>query len=178
MTDAELVARVLDGHVADFALLVDRHHADCLRFARHLLGNEHDAEDATQEAFVHAYTSLGRYDERNLFRAWLYRILVNQCRTLARQRGRRDRRFVQDPARVEGAEHPATAGRDDLREPLAAALGALEPRMREAFLLRYGEGMGYAEMARVTGSGVSALKMRVKRALAILRPRLEELLGG
>jgi RNA polymerase sigma-70 factor (ECF subfamily) len=178
MTDAELVARVLDGHAADFAVLVERYHADCRRFARHMLGNEQDAEDATQEAFVRAYTGLGRYDERSHFRAWLYRILLNQCRTLARQRGRRDRRFVQDPGLVEGAAAATGEGRGELRDSLAAALAVLEPRMREAFLLKYGEGMEYAEMARITGAGVSALKMRVKRAVAIVRPRLEELLRG
>ena len=49
----------------------------------------------------------------------------------------------------------------------------LEPLMREAFMLKYGEGLEYAEMAAITGAGVSALKMRVKRACDTLRPMLE-----
>jgi RNA polymerase sigma-70 factor (ECF subfamily) len=178
MTDADLVARVLGGHVDAFAALVERYHGDCHRFARHLLGNEHDAEDATQETFVRAYTGLGRYDERHTFRAWLYRILVNQCRTLGRQRGRRDRRFVQDPAALGQAAAPSGDGHEELRQALAAALADLEPRLKEAFLLKYGEGLEYAEMSRITGAGISALKMRVKRAADRVRPRLEDLLRG
>jgi DNA-directed RNA polymerase specialized sigma24 family protein len=58
---------------------------------------------------------------------------------------------------------------------LDAALAELEPLLREAFLLKYGEGMEYREMSAITGVGISALKMRVKRACDFLRPRLEKL---
>ncbi len=178
MTDADLVATILGGDVEAFAVLVERYHDDCFRFARHMLGNEHDAEDATQEAFLRAYTGLGRYDERNTFRSWLYRILVNQCRTLGRRRGRRDRRFLQDAEAVGQAVAPSRDGDVELRQALVAALADLEPRLREALLLKYGEGLEYAEMARITGAGISALKMRVKRAADGVRPRLERLLRG
>jgi len=178
MTDAELVARVLDGHVEEFAALVDRYHGGCRRFARHLLGDADDADDATQETFLRAYTGLGRYDERNRFRAWLYRILVNQCRSLARQRRRRNHRFVQDPALVDQAPAKPSGLGSWERRSLDEVLALLEPRAREALLLKYGEGLEYGEMAVITGVGISALKMRVKRAVEVVRPRLEELLRG
>ncbi len=178
MTDADLVAIVLGGNVDAFGLLVDRYHDDCRRFARHLLGNEHDAEDATQETFLRAYAALGRYDERNTFRSWLYRILVNQCRTLGRQRGRRERRFVHDPEAIDRAVAPAERADAELRRALNEALAGLPPRLKEAFLLKYGEGLEYAEIARITGAGISALKMRVKRAAEGVRPRLERWYRG
>ena len=53
------------------------------------------------------------------------------------------------------------------------AVETLDPLLREAFLLKYVEGLEYAEMATITGAGVSALKMRVKRACDTLRPMLE-----
>ncbi|HVP14861.1 MAG TPA: RNA polymerase sigma factor [Terriglobales bacterium] len=178
MTDADLVASVLGGNLDAFAVLVDRYHDDCRRLARHLLGHEHDAEDATQETFLRAYAGLARYDERNAFRSWLYRILVNQCRTLGRQRRRRDRRFVQDPEALGLAAGPPGDADGELRQALAAALAGLAPRLREAFLLKHGEGLDYAEMSRITGVGISALKMRVKRAADEVRPKLERLLRG
>src|SRR5262245_52128294 len=104
MTDAELVARVLDGHVETFATLVGRYDEGCARLAYRLLGNRQDAEDALQETLLRAYRGLGRYHERERFRGWLYRILVNQCRTLGGRRSLRERRFVHDDG---VAERPA-----------------------------------------------------------------------
>jgi RNA polymerase sigma-70 factor (ECF subfamily) len=170
--DATLVARVVGGDPAAFRDLFERYFEVCRRLSLRLLGNRHDAEDALQETFLRAYQGLGRYRERDAFRAWLFSILVNQCRTTARQRARRDKRFVLDGAALERA--PGRGERSgDLADALQSSLATLTPPLREAFLLRYGEGLDYAEMSRITGTGVSALKMRVKRAHDQLRPRLE-----
>lgn len=173
MDDAELVARVLAGEVAAFTVLVDRYYPDCTRFALRMLGNPHDAEDALQETFLSAYTALGRYRERHTFRAWLYRILINQCRSVGRQRQRRLRRFVEDGRAHDAAAADGGSGDPGLRDALQAALDALEPRLREAVVLKYGAGLDYREMSVMTGAGVSALKMRVRRACQALRPMLE-----
>ena len=60
------------------------------------------------------------------------------------------------------------------REEIQTALSTLPAAQREAFLLRHIEGLEYEEMGRITGAGVSALKMRVKRACEFLRLRLAE----
>ncbi len=174
LTDAELIVRVLAGDVDAYAPLVDRHYEPCARYARRMLGNGHDAEDVLQETFMRAYLGLGRYHERHQFRAWLFRILVNQCRSHVRHQVRQARRFVQNVS-AEGAVN-ATVGSSALRGALQAALDRLDPRAREALLLKYGEQLDYEQMARMTGSSVSALKMRVKRARDVIRPMLEELL--
>lgn len=174
MDDADLVARVLAGEVAAFTVLVDRYYGDCSRFAQRMLGNRHDAEDALQETFLSAYSALGRYRERQAFRAWLYRILINRCRSLGRQRQRHLRRFVEDGQAYETAAAAPPAGDLGLRDALQTALDTLEPSLREALVLKYGEGLEYREMSAMTGAGVSALKMRVKRACQALRPMLEE----
>jgi RNA polymerase sigma-70 factor (ECF subfamily) len=173
MTDAALVARVLGGELESFSVLVQRYSEPCGRFAQRMLGNRQDAEDALQETFLRAYRALGRYREQDTFRAWLYRILVNQCRSLARQRTRYRRRVVTDGVALARALAPSTEDASDARDALQRALDRLEPLLREAFLLKYGEGLDYAAMSEVTGSGVSALKMRVKRACDALRPELE-----
>jgi len=173
MTDATLVRRVLDGDPRAFTILVDRHLQPCLRFATRMLGGRHDAEDVTQEALLRAYRALATYDTAGSFRTWLFAILVNRCRTSLLQRSRYVRRVVTD----EDAMHNAVSGDDatatELRIEIERALALLEPDQREAFLLKHVEQLGYDEMAAVTGAGVSALKMRVKRACE----RLQELLG-
>ncbi len=178
MDDAALVARVLEGDIAAFTELVNRHYPDCARFAVRMLGDRHEAEDAIQESFLSAYGALGLYREQHTFRAWLFRILINRCRSVARQRRRRQHRFVQDGATHDQAPDPAPADDPELRDALQRALDTLEPRLREAFLLKYGEGLEYREISAMTGVGVSALKMRVKRACDALRPRLETELHG
>src|SRR5436305_13600665 len=98
MSDAADVQRVLNGDVDAFAGLVDRYYARCARFAIRMLGNRDDAEDALQATFLRAYRALGKYQERDKFSAWLYRILTNQCRSVAVRRAHRERVFVHEDA--------------------------------------------------------------------------------
>ena len=171
--DARLVARVLAGDPRAFAELVDRHAAACLRYATRYLGDEQDAEEAVQDGLLRAYRALGSYEPSRPFRPWLLTIITNRCRTTLLHRGRRDRRVVLDEAVVLSA--PAPADHTDAgaqHEAIAHALARLDPPQREAFLLRHVEQLGYDEMAAVTGAGVSALKMRVKRACERLRALL------
>ena len=164
MTDATLVRRVLEGDTAAFTTLVDRHAAACTRFAIRMLGNREDAEDAVQESFLRAYRSLARYEERQAFRTWLFQILVNRCRTAAVRRQRRQRMFLVDDHAVAAASVRPGAESTELRAELRRAIESLDPDQREAFLLKHVELLSYDEMAAATGVGVSALKMRVKRA--------------
>src|SRR5690349_4254717 len=174
-SDAAIVRQVLDGDTEAFGVLVDRHQERCTRLALHITGSREDAEDAVQETFLRAYRSLGTYQERDRFSAWLVRILVNQCRTtLARQRRRTvvtDWDWAAVPGDVE--EHPAD--RAALREELERALATLEPEQREAVVLKFAEDLSYDEIATATGASVSALKMRVQRACRRLRALLGEI---
>src|SRR3954447_4876345 len=108
-SDAALVARVLHGEVNAYSALVSRYRDKYARYAVHMLGNREDAEEALQDAFTRAYRSLARYEDPERFGAWLFRILVNRCRTSGARRGRRARTFVSDDtALLEAAhDHPA-----------------------------------------------------------------------
>jgi len=174
MTDAMFVRRVLDGDTAAFTTLVDRHAAACTRFAMRMLGNREDAEDATQETFLRAYRSLARYEERQAFRTWLFQILINRCRTAAVRRERRHRMFLVDDNAVASASVRPAAEASDLRAELQRVVDALDADQREAFLLKHVEQLSYDEMAAATGVGVSALKMRVKRACDRMQWMLRE----
>lgn len=173
-TDAAIVQRVLEGDTEAYSVLVGRHRDRLGRFAVHMLGNRDDAEEALQDAFIRAFRSLARCEDPDRFGAWVFRILANRCRTALGRRGRRHRTFVHDEVAILTAaeEHPAE--RSAWREEIEIALGRLEPDQREAFLLKHVEGLEYEEMAKVTGAGVSALKMRVKRACDRLRALLTE----
>ena len=173
-SDAAIVARVLRGNAEAFRELVERYRDQYARYALHMLGNREDAEEALQDAFTRAYRSLARCEDPERFGAWLFRILVNRCRTAGTRRGRRARTFVTDDAALLGASEEHPEDRAAWREEIDRALQQLRPEQREAFLLKYVEELGYDEMSRMTGVGVSALKMRVMRACERLRDALSE----
>jgi RNA polymerase sigma-70 factor, ECF subfamily len=168
-----LVRAAQAGDVRAFAGLVDLYYARCLRFALHMLSNRSDAEEVVQDTFVRVYRALPSYVEQESFEPWLFRILANRCRS-AGSRERRRAEFVEFgevPDRASEHRH------DDAiawREEIALALAALPTEQREAFLLRHVEDLSYDDMSAATGAGVSALKMRVKRACDALRAWLTE----
>ena len=175
-SDSSAIQRVLAGDVEAFALLVDRHHARMARYAFHLLGSEAEAEEAVQDSFVRAYRSLAAYKEQEQFGAWILRILVNRCRT----RLIRDKRREEVAAAwVREAEQPfEPSERLAMRDELAVALAQLPGEQREAVVLRYADELGYDEISSITGAGISALKMRVKRGCQRLRAILEASRAG
>jgi RNA polymerase sigma-70 factor (ECF subfamily) len=169
MSDSTLVERARGGDRAAQNALVERYYDDCWRYAYRLLGDRADAEDAVQETFMRAIAALPRYADHERFRGWLFTILVNQCRNFALSRARRALRFT--PLTPDAEEHTAgdSAPPDSGDESFGHALAMLEPLQREAILLKFGEELGYAEMARLTGASESALKMRVKRGVERMR---------
>lgn len=181
LPDIALILRIRAGDGDAASVLVRRYYDDCWRYAYRMTGHRADAEDAVQETFFRALRALARYEERQQFRAWLFVILANRCRTLLVRRRRAIRLAsdesvarrladVREPEEPREPRHPP----DVLADALQHALDALGSRYREAFLLKHAEGLEYAQMAEITGASVSALKMRVKRAREILRPLLEE----
>ena len=157
-----------------FSMLVARYHDQAMRFAVHMLGDHDDADEAVQEAFIRAYRALPRYEDRERFGAWVMRIVVNRCRTAAGRRRRRERTFVRAEQAAFTRVEATPSERNAWREEIQRALATLDPEQREAFLLKHVEELSYDEMSAVTGVGVSALKMRVKRACDRLRALLAE----
>jgi RNA polymerase sigma-70 factor (ECF subfamily) len=168
-----LIRAAQDGDVRAFAALVDMYYARCLRFALHMLSDRSDAEEAVQDTFVRVYRALPSYVEQESFEPWLFRILANRCRSA----GSRERRRAEFVEFGDVPERPSEHRHDDAiawREEIARALAALPTEQREAFLMRHVEDLSYDDMSVATGAGVSALKMRVKRACDALRSWLTE----
>src|SRR3954471_21890411 len=103
MTDEALVARAVDGDVDAYAALAERYYGSCARIARRMLRNDADAEDVVQDTFLRAFRAIGRFERGRVFRVWLFTILVNQCRSAATSRKRRQLRFSNDPSALEQA---------------------------------------------------------------------------
>src|SRR5574338_1494555 len=124
-SDAALVTRVLHGEVNAYGALVSRYRDRYARYAVHMLGNREDAEEALQDAFTRAYRSLARCEEPERFGAWLFRILVNRCRTSGARRARRAQTFLSDEGALLSASEPHPAEQWAWREEIERALSAL-----------------------------------------------------
>lgn len=169
--DAALVSRVLAGDARAYGKLVSRHQAALYRYARGMGLDPDTAEDMVQDTLVRAYTSLAECRDRGAFRAWAYRILRNRC--LDHLKNIRRRNVPLDVAGPVGGAAGFDAPPAELRHELEDALGRLSPLLREAFLLKHEAGYSYDELAEITDTSPSAVKMRVHRAREELRAMLE-----
>ena len=174
--DPRTISRAKLGDLDAFTTLVEAYYARCLRFARAMLRNPDDAEDMVQETFVRVFRALPRYEERLRFESWLFQILGNCCRTANAADRRHAAHDVDDDAALAQVPSPddPSAGLDrEWASAVRSALAEIPDYNREIFLLHYIEGFSYEEIERMTGVRQSALKMRVKRACAALRSRLD-----
>lgn len=146
--------------------LFERHHRAVFRFLRRWAASVEEAEDLTQEVFVQVVRSLPRYKERQRERAWVFQIARNLWLDRLRSRGRVP---PHEPLEARKAPVPARQG---LQAALAQALAGLKDTEREAFLLREVGGLGYGEIARLTGGTEGAVRNRIYRARLALRMSL------
>jgi RNA polymerase sigma factor (sigma-70 family) len=154
------------------AELVERHRPELLRYLIRFLGNEHDAQDACQDALLRAHRAFARLAPDSNARAWLYRIATNSARSHARRRGRRQGRTVDID--VDGL--PAASGRsaeqgEELRA-VTRAVQSLPPRQRAALMLRQFQGLAYTEIALSLGGSEAGARANVYQALKKLRAAL------
>jgi RNA polymerase sigma-70 factor (ECF subfamily) len=156
--DALLVAGVRAGDDAAFTVLVQRHQAPLVAYARQVLGGaHHDAEECVQDGFVRALRFLRARTDRDIaFKPWLYAIVRNAC--VDRLRGRAAR-----PAPRADPPPEALGGRERLRV-VVGGLQALPARQRAALVMHELEGRPHEELAGALGVSVGASKALVCRA--------------
>ena len=171
----------MDGVEHVFERMVHDHQDRLYALGYALTGNRHDAEEVAQDTLLRAYRALVRYPPERVRelkqRAWLHQIAVNVARNMHR---RPSPRLVE----LNGSEQDAAPGPEARAldrvalDGVAAALGCLPQRYREAVVLRCVQDMSYAEVAEVLGQPVGTVKSNVHRGLRILRGENDERLDG
>ncbi|HEY5375702.1 MAG TPA: RNA polymerase sigma factor [Polyangiaceae bacterium] len=169
------VDRVLAGDRAAFQQIVDTTSQKLVRLGARIMGNQADAEDVVQEAYVKAYRALtaGDFDRRSSTSTWLYRIVVNGAIDAKRSRSRRHE--TTDDVQIEpGWDGAAFAEARLALSELDEWLAALPPDQRAALVLQSMEGLNNTEIAQVMGVSEGAVEQRLVRARATLRSRREQ----
>ena len=185
MTEQELVARARRGDESAFEALVTENEKRIYNLCRRLTGNQEDAAELTQEAFLNAWRGLGRFQGESSFSTWLYRLASNVCIDFLRKEKRRqslsmtvslddeeEARQVELPDERYAAE--GALERAEARRAVAEGLERLTLEHRQVLVMREIHGLSYAEIGQVLGLEEGTVKSRIARARGALRKVLTE----
>lgn len=178
--EATCIERIVDqlpGWQECFTGLVDQYGTYLRQRCARYLDSAADVEDAVQETFISAYRFLARFEGRSSLKTWLTRIADNHCLQVLRRRQRYAETMPFDEfmeAWEQTAVQEAPFANDESQRLVTGLMAKLSPAAREALALRYWRELSFEEMASVLGVGVSASKMRVRRALDAAKEQLGE----
>ncbi len=163
--DDRLVSLVRRGDPMAFEILYDRNARELLSFCRHMLGSQHDAEDAVQSTFASAYRALVADDREIDLRPWLFAIARNACLSILRQR----RPTAEAIGTIAQRADPAAQvqQRDELRQALTSLL-ELPQRQRAALILAELHGLSHSEIGAVLEVRPEQVKSYVYQARSSL----------
>lgn len=169
----ELVALAQSGDRSAFSKLVGCYHNRVYNTIYGLVGNREDADDLTQEAFIRAYRSLSKFQNRSKFYTWVYSIAINCFRDWYRStQHQREVSVTHDHSEYGDFLDTCFASPDssedrvqnrEFQEMLEHALATLPSEFREAIVLRDLEGLTYPEIAEVLGCAIGTVKSRLFR---------------
>lgn len=183
LSDVELVEHAASaprGDTRAFEVLVSRYQQRVLTNCRCITGSADDAPDLAQEVFVKIFFGLNRFEGRSQVSTWVNRIKINHCFNFLRRQEGKLHISTDDPDAPPSPEPSveARAERDLLsqaeRSRVQQVVDALPGTLRVPLVLREYDGFSYQEIAEELGIGLSAVKMRIKRAREEFRRRFEE----
>lgn len=180
--DAAVVHRVLAGDTAAFALLMRRFNRGLYRLSRAIIGDDAEAEDALQEAYLNAYRCLRQFRGDSSLATWLSRLVVNECLGRMRRSARRQNviPMTRSPADGEIEAVPSdevgapdvAADRAQMRAILERSIDALPESFRAVFVLRSVEELSVEETAQCLAIPAETVRSRHFRAKSLLREAL------
>jgi RNA polymerase sigma-70 factor (ECF subfamily) len=175
-TDRSLIILAAQGDRESFGELIRRHQSAMFNVAYRMLGNRHDAEDATQEAFLRAYAAFETFDTGRPLLPWLKRIIINLC--LNRLQQERPTSYLEDlllsPAEPRpGPEKQVVIHERDVQVRLAIL--SLPPRYRVVIELRHFQSLKYKEISEILDHPLSDVKSDLYRARRMLAEKLKDL---
>jgi len=181
--EQDLIARVQRGQHELFYELVRPYERRVYAAALAILRNDADAEDVAQEAVLKALANIRQFRAESRFSTWLIQITVNEALMRRRRQRTRAVESIDDHRDEEGEYRPRDFAdwreipsealeRKEVRQKLAEALGSLDRKYREVFMLRDVEQLNIQETAKTLGISIASVKTRLLRARLMLRDLL------
>jgi RNA polymerase sigma-70 factor (ECF subfamily) len=187
--EADLIARARRKDGAAIALIIRQQNQRLYRIARSILRDDAEAEDALQEAYIRAFTSLDSFREDSRLGTWLARIVINEA--LGRLRRRKPSvdfdafakaqeagaQIIRFPATNPELDPETTMAQREIRALLERAIDTLPDAFRTVFVARLIEGMTVEETAELFGIRPETVKTRLHRARRLLKQEMEKHVG-
>ncbi|MDQ3340866.1 MAG: RNA polymerase sigma factor [Myxococcota bacterium] len=170
-SDAEVIAEILVGAHAQFAVLVRRHNQPVYRACRAVLRNDQDAEDAVQAAWLNAFRALQNFRSESSFRTWITRIAINEATTRLRKRHLVPTEELAMPDSQSPERELVTK---ELSLRLEREIDALPEGLRSVLVLRDVIELDTKETASCLGIEDENVRVRLHRARQALAQRLAE----
>lgn len=164
VSDDELIDRIKSGDEAAAEELIDRYYDAILRYCGWHCAAPEKAEDLTQETFFKLFRSLPGYRARNKFKAYLYTIANRLCIDESRKRPIYS---LEDAGELATGQNEIVQAEN--REEIRRLLGVLSEEQREAVVLRFGQELGFSEIAKVMGCSMRTAQSRVRNGLRLMK---------
>ncbi len=183
LSDEDLVAncqRELPNDLTHFRELLRRYEGLVFNTCRKILGNQHDAEEVSQDALIQVFHKLHQFQGKSQFRTWLYTIVQNYCKSRISKiiRKREGEEKLQNEVAYEDSVEDDSTDSRALSEQLEKVFQTLRDSDREILTLKFVSGLTLDEIAEVLELGLSATKMRLYRAMEKFKESYERLERG
>jgi RNA polymerase sigma-70 factor (ECF subfamily) len=179
--DLSLISRFKTGDISAFEEILLRHQDKIYNLCRRMLGNSHDAEDATQDVFLKAYQNINKFKPEASLYTWLFRIAVNTCidykrepffESLFKSSKEGDVFVVDSPT---GSPSPDRLYESkQISDAIQLTLSRLPVKLRAVIVLKEIEGLSYEEIAEVLDVSIGTVKSRISRARDDLKEVLKK----
>jgi RNA polymerase sigma factor (sigma-70 family) len=176
-TDQELMLRVKKGELDCMKLLFERYQSSLIGYFRNKNTSPSDAEDLLQDTFWRMLRYRESYNPRHSFKAWMYQIARNRQYDLIAKNPRAPEAIesVEQSDGSDASQAASSLGRKEEKQLLSVALQKLPEDKREVLVLARFQGLSHREIAEILDCKVSAVKVRLHRALEALRSVFLEL---
>lgn len=186
MNDIEklLIKKSKSGDVEAFEQLIFDYQKKAYNIALRIMGNQEDAKDMCQEAFIRIFKSIEGFKEQSSFSTWMYRIVTNVCLDEIRKKKKNDTVSLDNTFETQNGEvHFETASDEDTPEEafirtekrriILKEINSLSEEYKTAIVLRDIQGFSYEEIANILCCSIGTVKSRINRGRNILKNRLK-----
>jgi RNA polymerase sigma factor (sigma-70 family) len=172
LSDIEIIESIKRGNQSDYALLVERYRNKAFSMLKRLLKNQMDAEEALQDAFLKAFSSLNSFKGDSKFSTWFYRIVYNTAMTIISAKKRKTEKemiSINEDFEIESYDNEIYSKSENVNQYIINIVEKLPPRNALIIILYYIDDMNLHEISQVMGMSLVNVKVMLHRSRNALK---------
>ena len=172
LSDIEIIESIRRGNKSDYALLVERYRNKAFSMLKRLLKNQMDAEEALQDSFLKAFSSLNSFKGDSKFSTWFYRIVYNTAMTIINAKKRKTEKemiSINEDFEIESYDNEIYSKSENVYQYVIKMVEKLPPRNALIIILYYIDDMNLHEISQVMGMSLVNVKVMLHRSRNALK---------